>query len=101
MFVFCCLLFSSLSSSRAAAVLKAVEISGGFLRVLILFLFLIRAAATALNLLDGGVLWILRERERERERERGLCVTSIWQSRSDVFLGRSLASGFSSKKGIR
>ncbi len=69
MFVFCCLLFSSLSSSRAAAVLKAVEISGAFLRVLILFLFLIRAAATALNLLDGGVLWILRERERERERE--------------------------------
>jgi len=39
--------------------------------------------------------------DSERERERGLCVTSIWQSRSDVFLGRSLASGFSSKKGIR
>ncbi len=63
MFVFCCLLFSSLSSSRAAAVLKAAEISGGFPGVLILFLFLIRAAATALNLLVG-VSCGLRERER-------------------------------------
>ncbi len=81
MFVFCCLLFSSLSSSRAAPVLKAVEISGGFPGVLILFLFLIRAAATALNLLDG-VSCGLRERERAGG---GLCVTSIWQSRSEVF----------------
>jgi len=82
-----------LSSSRAAAVLKAVEISGGCPGVLILFLFPIRAAATALNLLDGGVLWIPRERERERERE-GLRYEYL-------AVRRSLASGFTAKNGNR
>jgi hypothetical protein len=84
-----------LPSSRAAAILKAVEISGGFPGVLIPVFVPDKSSCDGFELAGRGVLWILREREREALRYEYLAV------QIGSFLGRSLATGFSSKKGNR